>query len=75
MLEIWLRTKRLLPKAQCRTARRLFEGLQVDGYRGGYDSVQLFVRRWKAVKSCGPAASGCSIGVCVGRDLSVRLEP
>src|SRR3978361_862440 len=53
-LETWLRTERLLPKAQRRTARRLFEGLQVEGYRGAYDSVQRFVARWKAAKS-GPA--------------------
>ena len=51
MLESWLRTERLLPKAQRRTARRLFEGLQVEGYCGAYDSVQRFVRRWKAAKS------------------------
>ena len=55
-LETWLRTERLLPKAQRRTARRLFEGLQVEGYRGAYDSVQRFVRRWKADKG------GLSIG-------------
>ena len=53
-LETWLRTDRALPKAQRRTARRLFEGLQAEGYRGAYDSVQRFVRRWKADKS-GPA--------------------
>ena len=53
-LESWLGAERLLPKAQRRTARRLFEGLQVEGYRGAYDSVQRFVRRWKAAKS-GPA--------------------
>src|ERR1700709_1650327 len=54
MLETWLRTERLLPRAQRRTARRLFEGLQAEGYRGAYDSVQRFVQRWKADKS-GPA--------------------
>jgi transposase len=53
-LESWLTTERLLPKAQRRTARRLFEGLQAEGYRGAYDSVQRFVQRWKAAKS-GPA--------------------
>src|SRR5271168_2925971 len=42
-LETWLQTERLLPKAQRRTARRLFEGLQAEGYRGAYDSVQRFV--------------------------------
>ena len=36
-----------MPKAQRRTARRLFEGLQAEGYRGAYDSVQRFVQRWK----------------------------
>jgi transposase len=50
-LETWLRTERLLPKAQRRTARRLFEGLQAEGYHGAYDSVQRFVQRWKAAKS------------------------
>jgi transposase len=53
-LEILLATERLLPRAQRRTARRLFEGLQAEGYRGAYDSVQRFVQRWKAAKS-GPA--------------------
>ena len=53
-LETWLRVERQLPKAQRRTARRLFEGLQAEGYRGAYDSVQRFVRRWKSVRS-GPA--------------------
>jgi transposase len=48
MLETWLRTERALPKAQRRTAQRLFEGLQAEGYRGAYDSMQRFVRRWKA---------------------------
>lgn len=53
-LENWLQTERLLPKAQRRTARRLFEGLQAEGYLGAYDSVQRFVQRWKANKS-GPS--------------------
>ncbi len=55
-LESWLRVERDLPKAQRRTARRLFEGLQAEGYRGAYDSVQRFVRRWKAVGS-GPSTT------------------
>jgi transposase len=55
-LEAWLQTERLLPKAQRRTAQRLFEGLQAEGYRGAYDSVQRFVRRWKAEK-VGPTVS------------------
>jgi transposase len=48
MLEGWLQTERHLPKPQRRTARRLFEGLQIEGYRGAYDSVQRFVKQWKA---------------------------
>jgi transposase len=52
-LEAWLCTERTLPKGQRRTARRLFEGLQAEGYRGAYDSVQRFVRRWKAAKPGG----------------------
>jgi transposase len=48
LLESWLKTEQSLPRAQRRTARRLFEGLQVEGYRGAYDSVQRFVKRWQA---------------------------
>ncbi|WP_199065747.1 IS21 family transposase [Chitinimonas sp. BJB300] len=50
MLESWLAVEAQLPKAQRRTARRLFQGLQVEGYRGAYDSVQRFVKGWKADK-------------------------
>lgn len=52
-LEGWLQTERFLPKPQRRTARRLYEGLQVEGYRGAYDSVQRFVKQWK-VDHVGP---------------------
>ncbi len=47
-LEQWLATERHLPKAQRRTSQRLFEGLQAEGYRGAYDSIQRLVKRWKA---------------------------
>ena len=55
-LESWLETERSLPKSQRRTARRLFEGLQTEGYRGAYDSVQRFVKQWKSQHS-GPAVT------------------
>ena len=48
VLESWLSTDRHLPKAQRRTAQRLFEGLQAEGYRGAYDSVQRFTKQWKS---------------------------
>ena len=47
-LEQWLELDRALPKAQRRTARRLFECLQAEGYRGAYDSIQRYVRAWSA---------------------------
>ena len=52
-LETWLRTERLLPKAQRRTARRLFEGLQAEGYHGAYDAIThpYFLRRLFAVRT------------------------
>lgn len=50
VLESWLTTERHLPKAQRRTAQRLFEGLQAEGYRGAYDSVQRFVKQWKSAQ-------------------------
>ncbi len=48
ILESWLETESHLPKSQRRTAQRLFEGLQAEGYRGAYDSIQRYVKRWKA---------------------------
>ena len=47
-LEQWLELDRTLPKAHRRTARRLFECLQAEGYRGAYDSIQRYVRAWNA---------------------------
>ena len=47
LLEQWLETERHLPKVQRRTAQRLYEGLQAEGYRGAYDSIQRFVRKWE----------------------------
>jgi len=34
-----LETERHLPKIQRRTARRLFEGMVLEGYRRAYDSA------------------------------------
>ena len=44
----WLEVDYQLPKNQRRTAQRLFEGLVAEGYSGAYDSIQRFVRQWKA---------------------------
>lgn len=43
----WLEQDAQRPKRQRRTAQRLFEDLQLEGYRGAYDSVQRFVKDWK----------------------------
>jgi len=51
MLEQWLEHDYALPKAQRRTARRLFECLQAEGYRGAYDSIQRHVKAWKVCHS------------------------
>lgn len=45
-----------LPKRQRRTAVVLFEQLQAEGYRGGYDSVRRHVRDWRWRQSQLPAA-------------------
>lgn len=47
-LTAWLVDEAKLPRQRRRTAHRLFEGLQEIGYVGAYDSVQRFVKRWKA---------------------------
>jgi transposase len=46
-LESWLEQDAQRPKRQRRTARRLFEDLQAEGYAGAYDSVQRAVKAWK----------------------------
>jgi len=46
-LKTWLEQDSQRPRKQRRTARRLFEDLQTEGYVGAYDSVQRFVKRWK----------------------------
>jgi transposase len=43
----WLERDAKLPKRQRRTAQRLFECLQVEGYQGSYGPVQRFVLDWK----------------------------
>lgn len=53
-LAIWLEQDSQRPRPQRRTARRLFEDLQREGYAGAYDSVQRFVKSWKAQR---PGAS------------------
>jgi transposase len=47
---LWLKQDAARPVGQRRTARRLFEDLQSEGYRGAYDSVQRFVKHWKAAR-------------------------
>ncbi len=54
MLETWLEQDSQRPKGQRRTAQRLFEDLQREGYAGAYDSVQRLVKAWKAQR---PGAS------------------
>lgn len=46
-LKTWLEQDGQRPQGQRRSARRLFEDLQREGYAGGYDSVQRFVKKWK----------------------------
>jgi transposase len=43
-----LKSDQSLPAKQRRTAQGLYEALQVEGYRGAYDSVRRFVKAWRA---------------------------
>ncbi|WP_051299839.1 IS21 family transposase [Methylobacter luteus] len=54
-LDTWLEQEAVLPRKQRRTARRLYECLQVEGYRGSYTAVQRHVRRWKKQQVSSPA--------------------
>ncbi|CAD6872202.1 ArsR family transcriptional regulator [Methylomonas fluvii] len=54
-LTTWLETDAALPgKKRKRTAQRLYECLQVEGYIGGYSAVQRYVKAWKASRSASP---------------------
>lgn len=47
-LEARLREDFGQPRKRQRTAKGLFEALQAEGYQGAYDSVQRYVKRWRA---------------------------
>jgi len=53
VLETWLEQDSQRPKRERRTAQRLFEDLQREGYAGAYDSVQRLVKHWKAQRPGG----------------------
>lgn len=53
-LREWLELDASLPRKRRHTAQRLFERLQVEGYQGGYSSVQRFVKEWKSAHSDTP---------------------
>jgi transposase len=53
-LEDWLEQEAHFPRKQRRTAQRLYECLQVEGYQGSYSIVQRYVRRWKKKRASSP---------------------
>ncbi|NJA08206.1 IS21 family transposase [Methylococcaceae bacterium WWC4] len=53
-LKSWLDLDATLPSKRRRTAQRLYECLQVEGYRGGYTAVQRYVKDWKQSRSGSP---------------------
>jgi transposase len=53
-LEQWLDADSRFPPKRRRTAQRLFECLQVEGYLGGYCAVRRYVKAWKRAQSVSP---------------------
>jgi transposase len=53
-LEAWLEQEAHFPRKQRRTAQRLYECLQVEGYRGSYTVVQRYVKRWQKKRASRP---------------------
>jgi hypothetical protein len=51
----WLEKECDLPRKQRRTAQRLFEYLQAEGYCGSYTAVQRYVKSWKRKRGGSPA--------------------
>lgn len=55
-LKQWLESNAALPgKKRKRTAQRLYECLQMEGYAGGYSSVKCFVKTWKQSRKYSPS--------------------
>ena len=54
-LKSWLELDAALPSKRRRTAQRLYECLQVEGYSGGYTAVQRYVKDWKQSRSGSPS--------------------
>ena len=53
VLEGWLEAGESLALKQRRTMLRLYESLQDEGYRGGYDTVRRYVKVWRAARAEG----------------------
>lgn len=47
----WLQADAARPMRERRTAMQLYEGIQLQGYQGAYDSVQRFVKAFKDTTS------------------------
>ena len=52
-LEGWLEAEQSLAVKQRRTMLLLYEALQEEGYRGGYDTVRRYVKGWRAARAEG----------------------
>lgn len=63
-LDTWLEREALLPRKQRRTARRMYEGLQAEGYQGGYTAVQRHVKRWKKNRGASPGVKQAFVPLC-----------
>lgn len=50
----WLEQEAHLPRKQRRTVQRLYECLQVEGYRGSYTVAQRYVKRVKKQPASSP---------------------
>ncbi len=48
LLDQWLEAEEKLPAREQRTAQRLYEALQIEGYAGAVDSVRRHVKRFYA---------------------------
>jgi transposase len=49
-LSTWLDEDRLAPKCRRRTAKKLYEALQAEGFNGSYEAVNYFVRQYREQK-------------------------
>ena len=62
----WLSTDRHRPKRDRRTAKAMYRAIQAQGYRGSYNRVCAYIKRWRAEESEKPGPAYVPLNFALG---------